>query len=331
MKARRAGAILLAAGLLLPAAAQATEAPAERPVVELSPAFVIDAEGRRDFAEAPLRPGDLLGLALEWPEGSRPARPALAPAAPAGPTDPPGGALPRRLVARDPRAGGADVLEVQLAGLGTVELPALSLTDATGAPVAATRPLELTVEPALPADATEPADLRPPVGIPLDAAGVAVVATALLLALAALWVVVRRLRRRPAPAAPATPAAPPEPPDRRALRELDALLASGLLARGRVKEFSVRLAEIGKGYLAARSGRPLLERTTREAARELERHGGTLAALAPWLVRWLDRLDMVKFAGARPVDEELRAQAEALREVIERTSAPPDAAAGDAA
>ena len=102
---------------------------------------------------------------------------------------------------------------------------------------------------------------------------------------------------------------------------LEALLGEGLLERGRLKAFTVRLAEIAKGYIGAVAGVSLLEKTTAEC-RPLLRAAGFSAELSAWLVGWLGELDMVKFAGDRPAAEVLREKAETLRMVIVDTSRP---------
>jgi len=307
--------LLLALGLLLlvaalPASARAADGPVE---VTLHPAFVL-REGKAVPVEdgTTLHPGDVVGLALDWPEGARPARPRLA-----GRPEPRAGEpVPLRLVPRDERAGGKDVLLVLLAALGKAELAPVELADGNGRTVARTAPLSLEAAPR--EDAQDPAPARPPVEVPPDWAGLAAVAAGLALLLAGAVLLARRLRGRDRPRKPREKAGPPpEPPEVRALRALDELLARGLLERGERKPFADALGEIAKGFFGEIAGVPLLERTTEEC-RRLLREARFDPGAAAWLDRWLTELDMVKFAEARPPVAELRAAAEELRAEIER-------------
>ncbi|HHN74835.1 MAG TPA: hypothetical protein ENK10_06350 [Acidobacteria bacterium] len=306
--------------LLVPLAVTLAEtdappAPSPAPIV-LQPVFVLGPDGPHPLdAEQPLRPGQVVGLALEWPPESRPARPRLArPRAEAE-----GGQVrARRLVPHDPRAAGRDVVEVLLTAIGRVQIPPLEILDEDGGPARHTAPVELLTESLPDAGSAEPAPPRGPRWIGPDIPGLlALAATAVLLIAAAVWWI---RRRRPRTAAP-IPGPPPPPPQTVALDALEALLGEGLLERGRLKAFSVRLAEIAKGYIGAIAGVSLLEKTTSEC-RPLLRKAGFSPELSAWLVTWLGELDMVKFAGDRPAADVLREKAEALRVVIVETSRP---------
>lgn len=293
------------------------------PVVTLEPAFVVTAEGERPLKDdTPLRPGQTVGLALAWPDHLRPPRVRLPiPEAPPDPAALPP-ARPRRLVTEDPRAEGADVIEVLLLALGPVRLEPMVLTDDEGRGVARTSALTLTTEAVVDAAAGQPAPARPPVSIAPDIPGLLLtLAAAALVMGAAIWLI-RRMRGRKG-LRPATPAPPPPPPEVRALDALEALLAEGLLERNLIKPFSIRLAEIGKGYLGEIAGVGLLEATTEECARLLRRAGFDRERIR-WLQTWLGELDMIKFAGDRPAADHLREQADALRRVIHSTSRPPE-------
>lgn len=278
----------------------------------------------RAAAGEKLHPGDLVALKLEWTGAARPAAPALTPP---GKTAEPGKVLPRRLVAGDPRAAGADTVEVLLAALGKTEIPALVITDGQGKPVARTRPVALEVHPALPEGESQPAPARPAIWISPELAGILVLIGALLALLAAsLYLVWRawKRRRRGGPAGTEEP--PRDPADLCALCDLDLLLAEGLIEQGRIKEFCVRLAEIGKAFLGTLSGLPLLERTTRECVRALSR-SSLPRERTRWLGPWLDQIDLVKFAKHRPAPDELARLASDLRGVILAAAAERQAAA----
>ncbi len=287
------------------------------PELELTPRFVIGQEGTRPYDEnTPPQPGETIGLALAWPDGLRPAQPSLAGEAASG------AFRARRLVLADPRADGDDIIEVLLGTLEGAQLPALALVDEGGETIAKTRPLTLEVRTALDAEESEPAPTRPPASIRPDFASllIVLVVAALVagaLTLLALWTW-RRLRARGEEIAP--PSEPSPPPEVRALDALEALLAERLLERDLHKPFSVRLAEIGKGYIGEVAELPLLERTTEECARELA-NAGFADARVRWLERFLTRLDLVKFAGDRPPTTVLAKAAEELRAMIVEDSA----------
>ncbi len=306
---RRALAVLgLLAASFLPGARAA-----EPPPVPAHPAFVL-RDGRAVPLEKATRlhPGEVVGLALEWPGGTRPERPQLA-----GKPEPRAGeAVPLRVVPRDPRAGGRDVLLVLLAALGKVRVSPVDLAGPGGKVAGRTVPVELEVVAR--EDAKDPAPARPPVPVPPDWAGLAAVLAALAVALVGAVLAVRKLRGRSRPRQRrSAPAPPPEPPEVRALRALDELLARGLLERGERKPFADALGEIAKGFFGEVAGVPLLERTTEEC-RRLLREARFDPAAAAWLERWLAELDLVKFAEARPPVAELRAAAEELRRTVER-------------
>ncbi len=301
------------APLLLLALALVHPAPASDalPRVGVEPAFFVrDGEPSTDW---PAHPGEVIGLSLEWPEDARPARPALG-AHEQGTT---GGLLPLRLVTADPRAGGRDVLEVLPIALGSAKLPELRLLDEQGEARALIEELELEIAAALADSDTEPAPARAPIALGLDPLGLAIVALAALLALGLAIVAWRRWGRSSGRSLDAPDAAAPELSSReRALRALAALLESGLHRRGEQKAFGVALAEIGKDFFAGSHEITLRERTSWECAPLLRRAGCPEDAIA-WLEGWLARIDLVKFAGARPAADELEALALALRARVE--------------
>jgi hypothetical protein len=90
-----------------------------------------------------------------------------------------------------------------------------------------------------------------------------------------------------------------------------------------MKEFHIRLAEIAKEYLSRRYHLHLVERTTYECPGELRR-AGVETALAREIGRWLEAIDLVKFAGEHPPSQQVVDSAQALREMIDRTTPKPE-------
>jgi hypothetical protein len=310
---KRAVSILLLVFLTAPAVGTEEELPR----VSAEPVFVM-REGAPS-AEWPAHPGEVVGLALEWPEDARPLSPRLGSRdreSLSGEASP--GLLPLGLVPSDPRAGGRDVLEVLPIALGSATLSVLPLLDAAGSPRALLESVELDIGGALSETDTEPAPARGPVALGLDALGLVIAGSVALLALGLAVLALRRWirsRRRSAP----LPAASPTPslsPRERALRELAALLESGLHREGEAKAFGVALAEIGKDFFGGTHEITLRERTSWECAPLLRRAGCPEDAIG-WLEGWLGRIDLVKFAGARPAADELESLAQALRARVE--------------
>src|SRR5262249_23225788 len=85
-------------------------------------------------------------------------------------------------------------------------------------------------------------------------------------------------------------------PDR-ALRDLEALRRTDLLAQGRLKEFHIRLTEILRRYVGERCGVEALDLTSEEV---LARLAGPLPEEVPQLRRILEVSDLVKFARFTP-------------------------------
>jgi hypothetical protein len=184
-----------------------------------------------------------------------------------------------------------------------------------GGPV---QPGQVALEPAATTLAYRVPDQRPWVLVS------ALVST--LLTLLIVRAVQKRMRLR-APPAPAAPPPPPRPAHEVALERLEALLASGLLARGETGTFVERLMdEVLRDYLAARFALDAGSRTTRELVKELL--GITVAGLDVALVdELLKDADLVKFAKASIASERAHAMATRVRTLVEATAMKPPAEA----
>lgn len=159
--------------------------------------------------------------------------------------------------------------------------------------------IAVRVESVLDDDPKDIKDIKPPIGIPyvtgkaylwllLAAAGAALAAV----------ILVRRARRK------ARPEAPAPPPHVCAYEELRRILAMDLIARGRVKEYYIRLSGTLRRYVEGRFGLRAPERTTEEFLEEA-RLSGRLDAGARTLVGdFLEQCDRVKFARYSPGAEE---------------------------
>ena len=206
--------------------------------------------------------------------------------------------------------------------IGDAQVPPIPvryrLPDGTSGEVQ-TAAIPLHVVSLLPKDKSEQklADVRGPVTITVGRAfWIGLVAIVLLVA-ALVWWVVSRLRRE----APATVASVPLlEPDQDARRALDALVASGRLARGEYRPFYIELTLIAKRYLERRLDAPIVEMTSAEMLGFLKAspHGATLA---PTLRDLAGAADQIKFARGSGLTEEAERHLAATRSMIDSVEA----------
>ncbi len=193
---------------------------------------------------------------------------------------------------------------------------------------ARSQPLTLKVVSTLPRDPQQQklADIRGPLAVSIAPAFWLALALSILLAgAAAAWLLRRRGRRR----APQTVSVPELPADAEALRALDALAGSGLLAAGEYRAFYIRLTEVAKRYLERRLSAPVLEMTTAETLAFLRGH--PVAALLLAAVRDLaEAADRIKFARGEGLAAEAKRHLAAVRALVqelEERLRPPEAPA----
>jgi hypothetical protein len=201
------------------------------------------------------------------------------------------------------------------------------LPDGTAGEVS-TAALPLRVSTLLPRNKDEQklADVRPPVR--LDVARlfwIAVGVVAAVLLGSSIWLWWRR--RRASPEAPPLPALSPR---EEASRALDALAASGRLARGEFRPFYIELTSIAKRYLERRLTAPILEMTTSEMLAYLRQQPLTSES-GPLLRDLSGAADRIKFARGSGLADEAERHLQAVRALIdglEARLAPPAAADG---
>lgn len=220
----------------------------------------------------------------------------------------------------DGRVQETRVLRVARYETGAATIPSFeaAFVDAAGTEGrVASRPVAFTVGSVLAEGDTGPADIKSAAAMPERPLWPWIAAAALVVAALLFWLWQRR-RARLAGAAPAAPAVPPRPAHETAYAELERLLSSGLLDKGRLKEFYIGLAEILRRYLAARFGVDTFERTTFEILEALRLvrlpvRGMTATA------EFFGACDMVKFARHVPPSEETRATVERAYRLIDET------------
>jgi len=182
-----------------------------------------------------------------------------------------------------------------------------------------TEPLSIQVKSVLASDQEEPADIKGPWRIARDWWLILLIVAAAMAALAGLVILwLRRRRRRPAAPAEAEvlPSVPAESPYERALRELEKLIASRLLAEGKVKQYHVILSEIVKRFLGSQHRFDALDRTSREVLADLSRLG--IGAEVGGRARaFLEACDLVKFAKHQPGRPDIDTTVSMARDLIE--------------
>ncbi len=222
--------------------------------------------------------------------------------------------------------------------LGKLQIPPITLRglrEGSPEPVSAvTQPLDVEIVATVTDPEGKPADIREGFGLPPDrsgwiwaGAGLVAAAGALLLG-SRLW---RRLRRRAIDTPRGAPPAPTRPAYDRCLEALEALLRSGLLEAGKIKEFHVALSEIVKRYLGEVYGFDAIDRTTWEAMRDLAATEAS-ASLRSETGVFLSECDLVKFAKHRPGPAEVQETVARARKILDlaRPAVLPEAAVGRA-
>ena len=225
-------------------------------------------------------------------------------------------------------------LELRVAAfeLGELVFPSLDLevVDAGGGATAlSTEAVPIAIESVGRDEGGDIRDIKGPLAIPFAVVTLLPWLAALLALAAAAAFFYRRYRRRVRPEAP-VPTRPPRPAHVVAREALEALEAAGLLERGEIKTYHIRLSDILRVYLEGRFGVDAMEMTTGEVLDGLRRTaaGGGVVADVRHL---LDRCDLVKFAKLRPALPECRELAPLARRVVDVTIPVEPAAAEPAA
>jgi hypothetical protein len=229
----------------------------------------------------------------------------------------------------DGRVEEVRTLKVTTYQVGPSEVPAIeaSCADPSGTVQTVTSvPIPFEVASVLASDDSQPADIKAPAVMPARPLWPVILGILAAALAAAGWLWRRRQRRRPEQV-PVT-SVPARPPDEIAYAELERLLTSGLLEKGRLKEFYIELAEIVKRYLAARFGVETFERTSLEILQAL--HSARLPARVSGAVgEFFEACDLVKFAKHLPGHEETRATVGRAYKLVDETRPSQPTAAED--
>jgi hypothetical protein len=216
--------------------------------------------------------------------------------------------LPQDTVLPDGRREVNAVYEVAAFRVGTVELPALTVTarlpDGSTTAVQ-TQPVPINVQSVIPPgeNPTDVRDLKPQVSFPpvsgVNTRTVALIVAAIALALALAILVLRRLLRRRVDVLPLP--APPPSPEATARAELDRIAALGLIEKGELKQFHILLAACIRRYLTARHRFPAFAMTSTELRRGMQDHGvgRWQARLVTGLLTESDAVNFAQYVPAR--------------------------------
>jgi len=169
-------------------------------------------------------------------------------------------------------------------------------------------------------DAKTLKDIKGPIDIPFNYTfWLSLLSILILLALAA-FIAYRMWKKRRQQGYLIKPPEPPRPAHEVAVKELQALFNSDLLANGRVKEFFIRLSDIMRSYLEGRYYIRALEETTAEILRDVRPHIADREQ-TEMLQHILTLSDLVKFAKYRPAPDEINKVKEQSLAFVQSTRA----------
>ncbi len=113
----------------------------------------------------------------------------------------------------------------------------------------------------------------------------------------------------------------PESPYRKAMDAIYQIELAGWLERGEVDRFYTELSGVVRHYIEERFGLRAPEQTTEEFLSELTQRPVLSVAQRSALMQFLEQCDLVKFARARPTQQEGQAALKAARSFVEATRA----------
>lgn len=157
-------------------------------------------------------------------------------------------------------------------------------------------------------------DIKPPAALPRDlrpfilGSGIAV---ALFLAGLAAWLYIRK-RRGASPAVQ-------KPAHVLACEQLEQLEREGLVQRGVVQEYYVRLSDIFRHYLQNRFAISAVEQTTQELLRSVKRLPDMPDGAKDATRDFLLHADLVKFAKHRPENHAIQQNQQQVHDIIDQT------------
>ena len=224
----------------------------------------------------------------------------------------------------DGRATTTAVLTLTAFELGELEIPGftVAVTSPGGATELVTDPFGIAVVSVGLDEGQDIRDIRGPLSIPRSMLAIALWVLALALAAGGGWWLARRARRRTTDEGPVSEG-PPRPAHELAYEQLDWLETSGLLGRGRIKEYHIEVSDIIRRYLEGRYAIRALEMTSREVLERLE-DAGVSWDVHDRFTAFLEHCDLVKFAKHRPSPTACALIVPDARALVDATLASPE-------
>ncbi len=147
-------------------------------------------------------------------------------------------------------------------------------------------------------------DIKDPLGIPLGFFEILPWILLLLVIAVLVWLIVRYLSKRKHGIPLSESLEPSEPAHVIAMRELKQLKSESLWQQGRIREYYTRMTEIVRIYIERQFGIMAMEQTSDEIIGELYGWNGVDREVVDSLRECLYLADLVKFAKARPVEQQ---------------------------
>lgn len=299
----------LAAGVSIPIPTAAQEFPAPPSLRVAVDTTTITVGGRLHLTVAVEHAPD---ATVQWPDSLDPAPFEVL------------GAVVNPTTVTDGRATTTAVLTLTAFELGELEIPSFTVAVTTpgGVTELATDPFGIAVVSVGLDEGQDIRDIRGPLSIPRSMLVIGFWVLALALAAAGGWWVARRARQRTTDEGSVSED-PPRPAHELAYEQLDWLETSGLLGRGRIKEYHIEVSDIIRRYLEGRFAIRALEMTSREVLEQLDEAG------VGWDVHdrftaFLAHCDLVKFAKHRPSPTACALIVPDARALVDATLPPPE-------
>ena len=147
-------------------------------------------------------------------------------------------------------------------------------------------------------------DIKDPLGIPFGFIEILPWILLFMVIAVLVWLIIRYLSKRKHGIPVSESREPSEPAHVIAMRELKQLKSESLWQQGKIKEYYTRLTEIVRIYIERQFGIMAMEQTSDEIIGELHGWNGVDRQVVDLLRECFYLADLVKFAKARPVEQE---------------------------
>jgi len=207
--------------------------------------------------------------------------------------------------------------------IGEYEIPPVTIRYSTTGDTTwkelSTEKIKIEVESLKPSEAGDIRDIKPPLELKRDYKNLirmAIVIVCLLLIALLIYYFIKR--RRAGKSLLPLRTKPPRPAHEVALEELDKLVQSDLLKKGKVKQFYIIISEIIRRYIEGRYKLIAIEMTTTQLIQNMQVEN-IEPSIIDIVAEFLHRCDFVKFAKYIPRDEENEDNIQQAYEIVHRT------------